>query len=299
MIRRSPRPTTGWTTFSNDVLSDRELSFRALGILVYVLSKPDNWVVRSEQLAESHAEGRDAVRTALEHLELAGYVKRDKVQDRRGRWVTETVFYDRPFDRNLDDCTTEAGFPGVGSPVVGEPGAITSTEEQGLRARSTPRRRSATASTGRKRGLAEPDETPDDNGEPPAHGATGPASPKRKTQAEADVVAADRGTSGRGLAVRLRDGLDTTDLPTSAKVVDVGLLARRLNELNRKGMPRDVQAKCVELYVASPSRYKLGDSKGWTGFLEALPKLEADAAGHVRVEQGGARFGGAYAGVIE
>lgn len=103
MIVRSPRPDTGFTVLANHVLRDVRLSWRARGILAYLLSMPDNWRTSSAQLARHAPEGRDAVRRALDELIAAGYMARRRTQDERGRWSTETYVYDSPNDRALGE----------------------------------------------------------------------------------------------------------------------------------------------------------------------------------------------------
>ncbi|CRK49542.1 conserved hypothetical protein [Rhodococcus sp. RD6.2] len=88
-IQRGPRRADHFTVLSNAVLNDARLSFRARGILMWLLSKPADWRTRSESLAaQSPTEGHDAVRTAMRELEEHGYLVREKVQDERGRWHT-------------------------------------------------------------------------------------------------------------------------------------------------------------------------------------------------------------------
>lgn len=97
MIRRSRRPDTGFTIMANETIRDATLSYKARGLLLYLLSLPDDWTVSSEHLARvSTRDGRDAVRTGLAELEAAGYLKRWRHQDDRGRWVNESIVYDRP-----------------------------------------------------------------------------------------------------------------------------------------------------------------------------------------------------------
>ena len=97
MIRRSPRPESGFTILRNETVRDGRLSYKARGLLLYLLSLPDDWTVSSEHLARmSERDGRDAVRTGLDELERAGYLKRWRHQDDRGRWVNESVIYDQP-----------------------------------------------------------------------------------------------------------------------------------------------------------------------------------------------------------
>ncbi len=96
MIRRSPRPKRAFTVVSNHVLEDARLSFKATGLLIYILSKPDNWHTSTQQLAKAKREGPDAVRTALSELERAGYVHRCRYQDKRGRWAFAITVFDHP-----------------------------------------------------------------------------------------------------------------------------------------------------------------------------------------------------------
>ena len=95
-IVRSPRLERDFTILPNRALRDPYLSYRARGILAYVLSMPDNWRTSSETLARQGVEGRDAIRAAMTELIDAGYVRRVKSQDDRGRFTTELHFFETP-----------------------------------------------------------------------------------------------------------------------------------------------------------------------------------------------------------
>lgn len=116
MIIRGPRLEKHFTILDNAVIRDGRLSFRARGVLAYILSQPDGWRSTSEDLARVATEGREAVRTAMRELEAAGYVERRKEQNQSGQWVTHVTVYDRP--------RPEDGFPGLGLPDAGFLGAI-------------------------------------------------------------------------------------------------------------------------------------------------------------------------------
>lgn len=119
-IVRAPRPDSAYTTIRNEVLRDKRLSFRALGVLVEILSRPDNWRTDSVALARGRKEGRDSVRSALREMETHGYLVRRRVQGERGRWRTESTVYDEP-QESVSAGATEDGSPVVGGPVVGQP----------------------------------------------------------------------------------------------------------------------------------------------------------------------------------
>jgi len=96
MIVRSTRPDNHFTILRNEVLRDTRLSFRARGLLVSILSRPDNWSVRSEQLATETTEGRSAILTALKELREYGYIKIEKRRLENGRFETVQTVYDLP-----------------------------------------------------------------------------------------------------------------------------------------------------------------------------------------------------------
>jgi hypothetical protein len=96
VIVRSKRPEAHYTVVQNEVIRDQRLSWRARGILIFLLSQPDNWKTTSAYLCSIGQEGRDSVRLAMTELEKHGYLARRKHQDERGRWTTATYVYDRP-----------------------------------------------------------------------------------------------------------------------------------------------------------------------------------------------------------
>ena len=105
MIVRSPRPSRNFTIISNSVLNDPRLSFRAMGILVYILSKPDNWRTSVYQLSKSRlsvdngtvrGSGAKAIRAALSELGEAGYVRSERTHKENGEWTFRYYVSDRP-----------------------------------------------------------------------------------------------------------------------------------------------------------------------------------------------------------
>lgn len=82
---------------NQQAINDERLSFRARGILVYLLDKPDNWISSSTKLSEVGTEGRDAIRTALAELEEVGYLRRKKKQAKKsGQWETVWIIRESP-----------------------------------------------------------------------------------------------------------------------------------------------------------------------------------------------------------
>jgi|Laugrefa1bdmlbdn_1035148.scaffolds.fasta_scaffold00122_22 hypothetical protein len=96
MIVRSPRPKTNFTVVHNSVIRDQRLTWKARGLLVFLLSQPDNWRTTTAGLTVHGVDGRDSIRAGLKELELAGYLTRRTWQDERGHWRTETTVHDFP-----------------------------------------------------------------------------------------------------------------------------------------------------------------------------------------------------------
>jgi hypothetical protein len=106
MIRRSPRKG-GFTVLDNSVFAEGN-SFRAMGLLGYLLSKPDHWQVSVTQLVKfsansSRRDGRDSIYRILDELIERGYIARVAQRDPGGKlkgYVYEV--YDTPQPRDAD-----------------------------------------------------------------------------------------------------------------------------------------------------------------------------------------------------
>jgi hypothetical protein len=118
-ITRAPR-TTHFTVLSNDLIRDCRLSFKARGLLAWLLSQPDDWQTDAGRIAEQGPDGRTAILSALKELEHAGYLTRTRTQDKHGHWSTACEVTDHP---------AEVRFPDVGSPDVGFPDANTKNHD--------------------------------------------------------------------------------------------------------------------------------------------------------------------------
>jgi len=91
------REPAGYTVVPNQVLEDPKLSYRAKGVLVWLLAKPDGWDVRSEVIAAaSPSEGREAIRTALRELRARGYYRLSTEQSESGTWQQVTEVWRTP-----------------------------------------------------------------------------------------------------------------------------------------------------------------------------------------------------------
>lgn len=74
-IRKTKRKVN-FTTVSNDFLQDANLSWKAKGMIVYILSLPPGWVLNISDLKNRSKDGRDSTAAGLRELMENGYCRR-------------------------------------------------------------------------------------------------------------------------------------------------------------------------------------------------------------------------------
>ncbi len=115
-IIRSPRKDRGFTIVSNAVAQDARLSMRALGLLVRLLSRPDNWETNSTTLAAEFGVGREQMQGVLRELSGFGYMALVKERKEDGTFFSRWYVYDEP-----EKEQPEHGKPAPEKPYAGEP----------------------------------------------------------------------------------------------------------------------------------------------------------------------------------
>lgn len=117
-IRRAPRPDTGFYILDRKIAEDERMSWQARGMLIFLLSKPDNWEVSVKHLINQtknavgrHA-SRDAVRVILKELETIGYLQVDQARQSTGRFEgIAYIVHESPVPGKLCDAVPETGNP--------------------------------------------------------------------------------------------------------------------------------------------------------------------------------------------
>jgi uncharacterized phage protein (TIGR02220 family) len=126
MIKRMPRRET-WTPIPNTIINDTDLDWRDLGLLCYLLSKPDNWEVNVNHLAKQRKTGRDGIYGILGRLREKGYVSFTKHADGTTDWLVSEC--PEPDTGNPDMATEpDTGKPDQAHPDLGNPDVIVMTD---------------------------------------------------------------------------------------------------------------------------------------------------------------------------
>lgn len=105
-------------------LNDERLSWKAKGLLAYLLSKPDDWQVYERDLIKRSTDGRDAVRTALRELENNGYLSRRQIRGVNGGFGhMEYIVYERPIEEKtaVDGKSVHGELPQTDFPSTENP----------------------------------------------------------------------------------------------------------------------------------------------------------------------------------
>lgn len=86
-----------YTTINNTGLKDTRLSWKAKGILAYILTLPDDWIFYMEEVTKHSKDGIASLKAGMKELKECGYVKRFPIKGEDGKiskW--EMIIYEVP-----------------------------------------------------------------------------------------------------------------------------------------------------------------------------------------------------------
>lgn len=107
MIIRHKHPKN-FTVLPNYIYDRGELTLEAIGLLCFLISRPENWEVRHDTLLRKFNVTSDRLRRILSELIGAGYIQRDREQprDEFSRFDTyDYVISDKPLKARADART--------------------------------------------------------------------------------------------------------------------------------------------------------------------------------------------------
>jgi len=75
-----------YVMINKSAIQDEKLSWKAKGLLSYLLSMPDDWQVYETELVKHSKDGRESTRSTIKELITAGYIERskDRIRDDKG-----------------------------------------------------------------------------------------------------------------------------------------------------------------------------------------------------------------------
>ena len=88
-----------YSTLPNKLINDDKLSGDGLAVLVYLLSKPADWKVNAQNIANRFGWGIKKVYNIMKHLIQIGYIAKD-IQREQGKFAVTVYFvYDSPLSQ--------------------------------------------------------------------------------------------------------------------------------------------------------------------------------------------------------
>jgi len=127
-----------YTCINNTIVKDPRLSWKAKGIWLYAMSRPNNWTFYLADLINQSTDGRDAVQSGLKELQQTGYLVRKQIRLADGKLSSlEWTFTETPIEKidSIDTFEPETGFPVTDNPATDNPPLLNtdpllSTEKQ-------------------------------------------------------------------------------------------------------------------------------------------------------------------------
>ncbi|GAB3324694.1 hypothetical protein GCM10027299_22070 [Larkinella ripae] len=117
------RSEANFTVLSNSMLQDRRMSWKARGLLAYLLSLPEDWhVYKTELQNHSERDGRFSTDAAFEELVEFGYIKAVMSRNEKGQMLGYNYnVYEIPLVEVEPNAENQQSEPNVEKPTSGKP----------------------------------------------------------------------------------------------------------------------------------------------------------------------------------
>lgn len=114
-----------YTVMSNYHLRDKNLSYKAKGLLSFMLSLPEDWDYSLAGLCAISKESRDGIRSILKELQENHYLIIEKVRGAKGYFEYNYLIYEKPLFNELNN---DKGDPDMEKPYMDSPDVETPTQ---------------------------------------------------------------------------------------------------------------------------------------------------------------------------
>ena len=135
------RKERDYTVVNNTYIKDTRLSWQSKGVMTYLLSLPEDWVIHMEEIQQHASNGRDSLRSAIRELKQYGYLEQH--QEKKNGRFSSCVYkiIENPMTDKQQTETTDAGNTSTGNPSTENPTLLNtnkqSTDKQSTKKQST------------------------------------------------------------------------------------------------------------------------------------------------------------------
>ncbi|MEA0563302.1 DnaD domain protein [Lysinibacillus irui] len=111
---------SNYVVMNRTALNDNRLSWKAKGIMAYMLSMPDDWVFYMDELITHSTDGKDSFKSGFKELKDNGYVERKSIKDENTKRIVswETIVHEVPFPQTEKPLVE---IPPVENPLMEKP----------------------------------------------------------------------------------------------------------------------------------------------------------------------------------
>lgn len=117
---RNKKRVNPFVQIDKNILTNSDISWKAKGILSYLLSKPDGWITYITDIEKRSSDGRDSVRAGIRELETIGYIERKRIREKGKFKGWEYHVYEYPKKKNTEDVISDIGLTEDGKSDIGE-----------------------------------------------------------------------------------------------------------------------------------------------------------------------------------
>ena len=114
-----------YTIVSNGILKNQSLSLKDRGLIITLLSLPDNWAFTINGLSKIIPDGKDSIKNSLKHLEELGYVSKTQSRGEFGKYGNIVIeVHETPILPIVENPLTEnpsTENPLTENPLTGKP----------------------------------------------------------------------------------------------------------------------------------------------------------------------------------
>lgn len=115
-----------YAQIANDILNDKEISFKAKGLLSYMLSKGSDWHFTIKGIMSQTKDGQNSITSAMDELKANGYVVYEKHMDGSGTYH----LFQHPKLENPNMANPKPENPHVGNTNLGKSNLLSNTIEK-------------------------------------------------------------------------------------------------------------------------------------------------------------------------
>ena len=125
VFRRAKDRDNPFVMIDKELLELPALSWKAKGLLAYLLSRPDDWEVWLNDLVKRSIDGEHATKSGLRELERTGYLTRHRQRGKNGQFAGYLILVHEipvpPEDRTVRQICPQGEKPLVDNPLVDNP----------------------------------------------------------------------------------------------------------------------------------------------------------------------------------